>query len=440
MRHVMIAWVCVVAACPGRPGDPEAETETGDAPDTGTSTEPGTTTMMEPPTTSGESSSGAAPACGDGVVDAGESCDDGNGVDGDGCNNDCEASARLLWESLSGLRGDEVYLDVEPAPDGTLLVGGVRSPAAMAQDRWLLRFDLAGNLLWERSYDGSAAGETIFAVAQRGDAMFAAGSKWSDEGAWDLWVGRLDLQGEVVWEETVATPGRDYATGMALTAAGDVVVTGEVSHEQGVFVWTRQYAADGAVQWTRTEPVLKKPTYYFGPSVAIAGDGSLRVGFASDTDTFHELLLAYPPGGGEPLWQQSETTDGMVLGVALLGADVVTTGERYEDKLFVRRVTAGGATAWESQACVGEVGRAVAVDKQGDVVVIGYGPGDIATNVRLCKFSSDGALRWGKDLEGGFGHDLGHAVTVLDDGRIVAAGVMGQPGEAADGWLAMFAP
>lgn len=440
MRHVMIAWVCLTAACPGRPGDPEAET--GDAPDTDTSTEPDltTTTMMEAPTTSGGSTSGAPPACGDGVVDAGESCDDGNGVDGDGCNNDCEVSARLLWETLSGSRGDDVYLDVEPAPDGTLLVGGLRSPRAMSEDRWLLRFDLAGNRLWERSYDGSAVAEAIFAVAQRGDAMFAAGSKWSDEDKWDLWVGRLDLQGEVVWEETVATPGRDFATGLALTAAGDVVVTGEVAHEQGVFVWTRQYAADGAVQWTRSEPVLKQPTYYFGPAVAVTGDGSLLVGFASDTDTFHELLLAYPPGGGEPLWQQNDTPDGMILGLAPLGADVVTTGERYKGKLFVRRVNEGGATAWDSQACVGEVGRAVAVDKQGDVVVIGYGSGDIETNIRLCKFSSEGALRWGKDLEGGFGHDLGHAVTVLDDGRIVAAGVMAQAGGEADGWLAMFAP
>jgi cysteine-rich repeat protein len=32
---------------------------------------------------------GDCTVCGDGVVDAGESCDDGNGVDADGCTNDC---------------------------------------------------------------------------------------------------------------------------------------------------------------------------------------------------------------------------------------------------------------------------------------------------------------------------------------------------------------
>jgi cysteine-rich repeat protein len=29
------------------------------------------------------------PRCGDGILDGGETCDDGNNVDGDGCNADC---------------------------------------------------------------------------------------------------------------------------------------------------------------------------------------------------------------------------------------------------------------------------------------------------------------------------------------------------------------
>ncbi len=39
---------------------------------------------------SGGSGGGASPRCGDGVVDAGEACDDGNLVEGDGCSTECE--------------------------------------------------------------------------------------------------------------------------------------------------------------------------------------------------------------------------------------------------------------------------------------------------------------------------------------------------------------
>ena len=57
----------------------------------------------------GEGSSGesegstGAPACGDGQLGADEVCDDGNPVDGDGCNVDCQPSGRLLWsDSYAG--------------------------------------------------------------------------------------------------------------------------------------------------------------------------------------------------------------------------------------------------------------------------------------------------------------------------------------------------
>ncbi len=47
----------------------------------------------------GDDSSGAkedpsvAGVCGDGVLDAGEGCDDGNTVDGDGCSSKCRVEA-----------------------------------------------------------------------------------------------------------------------------------------------------------------------------------------------------------------------------------------------------------------------------------------------------------------------------------------------------------
>src|SRR5690606_23029327 len=37
------------------------------------------------------------PYCGDGQLDGPESCDDGDGVDGNGCNNDCNESGQPLW-------------------------------------------------------------------------------------------------------------------------------------------------------------------------------------------------------------------------------------------------------------------------------------------------------------------------------------------------------
>ena len=71
--------------------DADEETSGGDA---GTTNGPGTATGGETSgattgSTSGGVTAGEAPYCGDGVVQGGEECDDGNLNDGDGCTNMC---------------------------------------------------------------------------------------------------------------------------------------------------------------------------------------------------------------------------------------------------------------------------------------------------------------------------------------------------------------
>jgi hypothetical protein len=49
-------------------------------------------------------------------------------------------------------------------------------------------------------------------------------------------------------------------------------------------------------------------------------------------------------------------------------------------------------------------------------------------------------LKWGKDIEGGEGLDLGYAVTIAPGGQIVAGGVMDGGASTLDAWLAVYSP
>lgn len=60
-----------------------------------------------------------APYCGDGVVDAGEACDDGNQASGDGCSSSCEVETPPVAEPCDGLEDGEV------CDDGRICIGGV---------------------------------------------------------------------------------------------------------------------------------------------------------------------------------------------------------------------------------------------------------------------------------------------------------------------------
>ena len=66
-----------------------ADGSTTGTPTTGTPTTGTPTTTLDP----GDSSTGAEAVCGDGKVDPGEGCDDGNQIDDDACNNTCKSIA-----------------------------------------------------------------------------------------------------------------------------------------------------------------------------------------------------------------------------------------------------------------------------------------------------------------------------------------------------------
>lgn len=53
-----------------------------------------------------ETTSTTAPGCGDGTVDDGEECDDGNKTPDDGCDNECVAVHRLVFISSALYKGD----------------------------------------------------------------------------------------------------------------------------------------------------------------------------------------------------------------------------------------------------------------------------------------------------------------------------------------------
>lgn len=82
----------------GASADSTPETSSESETSTETSTETGTET-------------GTASVCGDGVVDSGESCDDGNTLDGDTCPGDCIVPLRecgfVVWECGDGVDNDD---------------------------------------------------------------------------------------------------------------------------------------------------------------------------------------------------------------------------------------------------------------------------------------------------------------------------------------------
>ena len=134
-------------------GTGSAESATPVEDDDSSSAGTSTSTTDEGSSDVGDSSgTSSAPVCLDGSVDDGEQCDDGNDLNGDGCNRDCRLSGQLVWESSfgSGLGQVDQAYDVAPEVDGSVVVTGYLSANEEgARDGWMARYNSAGSLTWE---------------------------------------------------------------------------------------------------------------------------------------------------------------------------------------------------------------------------------------------------------------------------------------------------
>jgi len=133
-------------------------------------------------------------------------------------------------------RGQWGSLTIQYAPDGTprwTTAGpGGDGAYALALDRWgnvcaagryTIKYDPDGNELWRADNGGTAK---AIAVDPAGN-VFVTG--WIRSGSYDLYLTiQYDLDGNRVWDATYdgAGTGHDRARGLAIDAAGDVIVTG----------------------------------------------------------------------------------------------------------------------------------------------------------------------------------------------------------------------
>lgn len=151
----------VVIACTfvsaGAGCKPHGDEETGDV--------SGSSSMG---TGDGSSSAGTQDRCGDGVVVAPEACDDGNQLDGDGCNSDCQISGSQAWckaeigDDGGTTIGNSVAVDSE---GNVIVVGYAFSAEAQARQALVAKYTHAGELAWTRRLPSAADGNGVLVRA-----------------------------------------------------------------------------------------------------------------------------------------------------------------------------------------------------------------------------------------------------------------------------------
>lgn len=225
-------------------------------------------------------------------------------VDGDGDK---------LWEkTYGGDKTDYAQGVVESGDGGFVVVGYTESLSARIRDVYALKVDGDGDKVWEKIHGGDKT-DLAYDVVRSGDGGFiVVGQSTSfGGGVWDVYLLKMDGMGDRVWEKTYGVSKVDYCRCVTGSGDGGFVVAGSTypPGREDTDVYVLKIDSQGNLVWNVT---------FGGSSMDMAWDivGSGEGGFvvageshSSDTGK-SEVYLLKIDGDGDRVWEKTYSTSG----------------------------------------------------------------------------------------------------------------------------------
>jgi hypothetical protein len=323
----------------------------------------------------------------------------------------------------------QVTADFDPG------AGTTNFTSAGANDVFVSKLDSSGNLVWAKTFGGTA-NDIGFSVAVDGSGnVYTTGyffgtvdfdpgagtTNLTSAGSDDVFVSKLDSSGNLVWAKTFGGTSADNVQSMAVDGSGNVYTT-------GVFNNTADFDPGAGTT-----------------NLTSAGSGDV---FVSKLDSSGNLVWAKTFGGTSNDYGRSVAVDG--------SGNIYTTGNFYgtvdfdpgagttnlggggASDVFVSKLDSSGNLVWAKTfgGTSSDIGYSVAVDGSGNVHTTGYfegtadfDPGAGTTNrtsagnqdVFVSELDSSGNLVWAKTFGGATG-DIGYSVAVDGSGSVHTTG------------------
>ena len=107
-------------------------------------------------------------------------------------------------------------------------------------DLWVLKLDTNGDIAWQKTYGGEAFdGATFIQQTSDGGYVVAGWTLSFGAGTSDMWILKLDSDGDITWQKTYGGSGEDYPGIHPQTADEGYIVAG----------WTSSFGAGNRDYW-----------------------------------------------------------------------------------------------------------------------------------------------------------------------------------------------
>lgn len=148
----------------------------------------------------------------------------------------------LVWQKSYGGNGYDFAQSIIKLSNGNYFItgfstsidGNISNPfGENPMDIWTIMIDESGELIWEKSYGGFSSdyGSTIVEATDGSIIMGSVslsddGNVSNNYGAFDVWVAKINLNGEIIWEKNYGGSAVELIDNTILSSDGKIIFAG----------------------------------------------------------------------------------------------------------------------------------------------------------------------------------------------------------------------
>lgn len=184
------------------------------------------------------------------------------------------ANGSVSWhKTYGGTTFETARSIIQTAEGGYIFTGSTNSTDGDVasthggNDVWVVKLDNQGVIEWEKTYGGTS-GDAGYSIVEStgggyvvgGQSNSADGNLTENNGMTDLWVFKIDEDGTLTWQTAWGGSDADYGRKLIETSAGDIVVVGYSSSNNGDLTenkgaedgWILKLSETGSLIWQKS--------------------------------------------------------------------------------------------------------------------------------------------------------------------------------------------
>ena len=138
----------------------------------------------------------------------------------------------IQWQRTYGQGISVKAHSIQQTSDEGYIFAGYIFTSGSSDDVWIVKLDLDGDIEWQRTYGGSSI-DKAYSIQQTSDGGYiVAGETWSlGANPYDFWILKLDSNGDIIWQRAYGGSGIERAYSIQQTSDGGYIVAGETASD-----------------------------------------------------------------------------------------------------------------------------------------------------------------------------------------------------------------